>query len=180
MSPKKKNENKTEEKTEQKAAAAPADGQASASLSTLSPAPGSHHRRKIVGRGIGTGHGRHATRGMKGQRSRRGDTKMIGFEGGQMPLLRRIPKRGFSRPFPKQVVILNVCDLDFCFEANAEITPEILLKQGIIKKKWPVKILGAGDIKKPLKVSAQAFSKQAKDKIIAAGGSVQVLARLSA
>ena len=178
MSPKKKNETPKQE-TEKTAVAAPAAVQ-TASLSNLSPAPGSHHRPKIVGRGIGTGHGRHATRGMKGQRSRRGDSKMIGFEGGQMPLLRRIPKRGFSRPFPKQVVVLNVCDLDFCFEANAEITPEILLTQGIIKKKWPVKILGAGDINKPLKVSAQAFSKQAKDKIIAAGGSVQVLSRLSA
>jgi large subunit ribosomal protein L15 len=175
MSPKKTKD--TPKKAETSAAVAE---QAGISLSNLSPARGSHHRRKIVGRGIGTGHGRHATRGMKGQRSRRGDSKMIGFEGGQTPMLRRIPKRGFNRVFPRQIVTLNVCDLDFCFEANAEITPEVLLKQGVIKKNWPVKILGGGDIKKPFKVSAQSFSKQAKDKIIAAGGTVQVLSRLSA
>ena len=81
------------------------------SLSNLAPAAGSHHRRKVVGRGVGSGHGRHATRGMKGQRSRRGDYKMIGFEGGQMPLLRRIPKRGFTPPFPTRYFVLNVGDL---------------------------------------------------------------------
>src|SRR5438105_14510830 len=107
-------------------------------LHNLSPAKGSHHRRKIVGRGVGSGHGRHATRGMKGQRSRRGDSKMIGFEGGQMPLLRRIPKRGFSRPFVVEMAVINVQDLEFLFKPNAEITPELLLKEGIIKKKLPL------------------------------------------
>lgn len=145
------------------------------SLSNLSPAPGSHHRKKIVGRGVGSGHGRHATRGMKGQRSRRGDSKMIGFEGGQMPLLRRIPKRGFTPPFPRKYAVLNVQDLDFLFEPNTSVTPELLLGKGIVKKNLPIKILGTGDIKKPLKIAAQAFSEQAKQKIVAAGGSVQVL-----
>lgn len=145
------------------------------SLETLSPAPGSHHRRKIVGRGIGSGHGRHATRGMKGQRSRRGDTKMIGFEGGQMPLLRRIPKRGFTPPFPKEMAVVNLRDLEQIFKPNSEITSEVLIQEGIIKKKLPVKILGDGNIKKPLKISAQSFSKQAKEKIIAVGGSVQIV-----
>ena len=145
------------------------------SLFNLKPAPGSHHRKKIVGRGVGSGHGRHATRGMKGQRSRRGDTKMIGFEGGQMPLLRRIPKRGFTPPFQKKIQILNVCDLEFLFDANTVISPDMLLQKGILKNKFPVKILGTGDIRKPLKVSAQYFSKQAKEKILAAGGSVDLI-----
>ena len=148
------------------------------SLSTLSPAPGSHHRRKIVGRGVGSGHGRHATRGMKGQRSRRGDSKMIGFEGGQMPLLRRIPKRGFTAPFPRKFVILNVEDLGR-FEAHSEVTPEILLKEGLVKQKLPVKILGKGEIKKALKISAQSFSNQAKEKIVAAGGTVTLRPRFN-
>ena len=145
------------------------------SLSELSPAPGSHHRRKIVGRGVGSGHGRHATRGMKGQRSRRGDSKMIGFEGGQMPLLRRIPKRGFTAPFPVKVQVLNVQDLEFLFKPNSEVTPEILIGQKMIKRKLPVKILGFGDLKKPLKVSAQGFSASAKQKIEAAGGTAILL-----
>ena len=147
------------------------------SLSNLSPARGSHHRRKIVGRGVGSGHGRHATRGMKGQRSRRGDSKMIGFEGGQTPLLRRIPKRGFTPPYPLELEILNVGDLNDTFEPNSEITPQLLLEKGVLNKKYPLKILGGGEITKPLKVSAQAFSKQAKEKILQAGGSVQVLQR---
>ena len=149
-----------------------ADDKKNLSLHTLSPSPGSHHRRKIVGRGVGSGHGRHATRGMKGQRSRRGDSKRIGFEGGQIPLLRRIPKRGFTVPFPRKFAVVNVQALSEYFEANAEITPEVLLKTGVLKTNLPVKVLGKGEIKKPLKVSAQAFSVQAKEKIIAAGGAV--------
>ena len=144
-------------------------------LNSLKPAPGSHHRKKIVGRGVGSGHGRHATRGMKGQRSRRGDTKMIGFYGGQMPILRRIPKRGFTPPFPKRYAILNVSDLNDLFEAKTEVTPELLRKHGALKGILPLKILGAGEIKKALTVSAQCFSKQAKEKITASGGSVQIL-----
>ena len=145
------------------------------SLSNLSSSPGSHHRRKIVGRGVGSGHGRHATRGMKGQRSRRGDSKMIGFEGGQMPLLRRIPKRGFTPPFPLRFSVLNVKELEKRFKADEEVTPENLKEKGLIRNKLPLKILGKGEIKKSLKISAQFFSKQAKQKIIAAGGTVQIL-----
>ena len=128
-----------------------------------------------MGRGVGSGHGRHATRGMKGQRSRRGDSKMIGFEGGQMNLLRRVPKRGFSVPFPRKFAVLNVEDLSERFQANSESTPEILLKEGLIKQKLPVKILGKGAIKKAMKISAQSFSNQAKEKIVAAGGAVTLL-----
>ena len=145
------------------------------SLSNLFPAPGSHHRRKIVGRGVGSGHGRHATRGMKGQRSRRGDSKMIGFEGGQMPLLRRIPKRGFTPPFPKKYSVINLKTLEDRYPSNSEITPERLTKEGIIRRNFPLKILGFGELKKPLKISAQSFSKQAKEKILAAGGTLQVI-----
>ena len=147
------------------------------SLSTLSPAPGSHHRKKIVGRGVGSGHGRHATRGMKGQRSRRGDSKMIGFEGGQMPLLRRIPKRGFTSPFPVTYQVLNVQDLESLFQPDSEVTPKVLFEQGVLKRALPVKILGFGKIKKPLKVSAQGFSAQARQKIEKAGGTVTLLSR---
>jgi len=145
------------------------------SLSNLSPARGSHHRKKIVGRGVGSGHGRHATRGMKGQRSRSGDGKMIGFEGGQMPILRRIPKRGFTPPFLYRSVVLNVNDLEELFKANENITPKYLLEKGIIKKKLPVKVLGNGEIKKPLNVTAHAFSASAKKKIVAAGGTTQLV-----
>lgn len=144
-------------------------------LSNLSPAPGSHHRRKIVGRGVGSGHGRHATRGMKGQRSRSGDGKMIGFEGGQMTLLRRIPKRGFSPPFQKQISIVNVEVLNHAFKAGSEVTPAALYELGLVKKDWRVKILGTGEIKKALKVHAHLFSKQAKEKIASSGGSAELL-----
>ena len=144
-------------------------------LSNLSPSPGSRRRRKIVGRGVGSGHGRHATRGMKGQRSRRGDSKMIGFEGGQMPLLRRIPKRGFTPPFPRNYQIMNIQDLETLFKPNSEVNPEVLKAEGILKRNLPLKILGQGDLKKRLLVSAQAFSTSAKAKIEKAGGTVTLL-----
>jgi large subunit ribosomal protein L15 len=149
--------------------------EAKISLSHLSPARGSHHRKKLLGHGVGSGHGRHATRGMKGQRSRRGDSKMIGFEGGQMPLLRRIPKRGFTPPFRREMAVINVGDLEAGFDANVPITPQLLYATGAIRKKLPVKILGEGTLQKPLNISAQAFSKQAKEKILAAGGKAQLI-----
>src|SRR3990167_1047008 len=99
---------------------------------------------------------------MKGQRSRRGDSKMIGFEGGQMPLLRRIPKRGFTPPFPVKYQVLNVQDLEFLFKPDSEVTPDVLLDQKMIKRRLPIKILGLGELKKALKVSAQGFSASAK------------------
>lgn len=145
------------------------------SLSNLSPARGSHHRRKVVGRGVGSGHGRHATRGMKGQKSRRGDSIMVGFEGGQMPLLRRIPKRGFTPPFPIDYSIVNVGDLEKLFKPNSEINPQVLQNCGLTKRLKPVKILGEGDIKKPFKILAQKFSEKAREKILAAGGEVSIL-----
>lgn len=145
------------------------------SLSNLHQSPGSHHRRKIVGRGVGSGHGRHATRGMKGQRSRRGDSKMVGFEGGQIPLLRRIPKRGFTPPFKERLEIVNIAELERNFENNSMVSPKTLLEKGLIRTNFPLKILGSGEIKKSLKVSAQIFSQSAREKIVKAGGEVQVL-----
>lgn len=144
-------------------------------LNNLKPAKGSKHRKKIVGRGLGSGMGRTATRGSKGQKSRSGDgSKKIGFEGGQMPLLRRIPKRGFNNIFRKEYEIVNVDKLNK-FEAGAEITPAKLKEAGMVSSVKLVKILGVGDLKKSLTVKAAAFSKSAADKIKAAGGKAEVV-----
>lgn len=143
------------------------------SLSNLSPQVGSHHRKKIVGRGVGSGHGRHSTRGMKGQRSRRGDSKMIGFEGGQMTLLRRIPKRGFNCPFPLTHSIVNVGQLEKIFEPNTEITAELLFEKCKLKRSQPIKILGEGILNKPFKILVPNLSKKAKEKVLAAGGELK-------
>lgn len=144
-------------------------------LDNLKPAFGSRHRRKIIGRGEGSGHGGSATRGMKGQKSRSGDGKMTGFAGGQMPLVRRIPKRGFTSRFRTEYEIVNVGDLDESFDSGAEITKAKLYESGIIKKSLPVKILGGGEIKKALTVKADAFSKSALEKIKSAGGKTEII-----
>nr|WP_052571618.1 50S ribosomal protein L15 [Endomicrobium proavitum] len=144
-------------------------------LNNLKPAEGSKHRKKIVGRGVGSGHGRTSTRGSKGQKARSGDgSKKIGFEGGQMPILRRMPKRGFNNPFRKEYEVVNVERLNK-FDANAEVTGVELKKAGIVSKGKLVKILGVGDLKKALTVKAAAFSKSALDKIKAAGGKAEVV-----
>jgi len=144
-------------------------------LNVLKPAYGARHRRKIVGRGEGSGHGGTATRGMKGQRSRSGDGKMIGFEGGQMPLVRRIPKRGFTSQFARRFAVVNLNTLDQVFAAGSEVTPDILRKQGIVKDNLPVKILGTGTLSKVITVKCNAFSHAAIEKIKAAGGSATVI-----
>jgi len=144
-------------------------------LNSLKPAKGSKHRKKIVGRGLGSGHGRTSTRGSKGQKSRSGDgSKKIGFEGGQMPILRRIPKRGFNNMFRKEFEIVNVDKLNK-FDAGTEITPEKLKSAGMVSDVKLVKILGVGDLKKSLTVKAAAFSKSAMDKIKAAGGKAEII-----
>jgi large subunit ribosomal protein L15 len=144
-------------------------------LSELKPAKGSTKRKKRVGRGPGSGHGKTATRGHKGQRSRAGAKKRSWFEGGQMPFQRRVPKRGFTNPYKKEFQIVNVAELDTIADID-EITPEILLqKKKVRKKNVPVKILGNGDISRPLKVSAHAFSTRAIEKIEGIGGTVEVL-----
>ena len=143
------------------------------SLNTLKPAKGSTHKKKRVGRGPGSGLGKTAGRGEKGQKSRSGYSAKIGFEGGQMPLHRRLPKRGFTNIFKKRWLEISLASLEQHFEADAEITPEVLHERGLIKKaKYDVVVLGNGDVSKPLKVSAHRFTKSAREKIEKAGGAV--------
>jgi large subunit ribosomal protein L15 len=130
-------------------------------------------KRKRVGRGMGSGMGKTSTRGHKGQRSRTGSRMIRGFEGGQMPLHRRMPKRGFTNIFRKEFSIVSLEKLATLGETT--ITPEVLRKLGVIKGKLPVKILGDGEITTALTVSAHKFSKTAQDKITKAGGKVEVL-----
>jgi len=145
-------------------------------LHTLKPNEGATHRKKRVGRGIGSGHGKTSTRGHKGQKSRSGYGELPAFfEGGQTPFIMRIPKRGFKSPNPKEYSIVNVKDLDAKFEANTEVTPELLKKAGLIKCTDAVKILGDGEITKPLKVKAHKFSKSAEEKIKQAGGEIEII-----
>ena len=130
-------------------------------------------KRKRVGRGMGSGMGKTSTRGHKGQRSRTGSRMIRGFEGGQMPLHRRMPKRGFTNIFRKEY---NIVSLERLAELGAStINPDVLRKAGIIKTKHPVKILGDGELKSAITVSAHKFSKSAQEKITKAGGKVEVL-----
>ena len=145
-------------------------------LHELKPPPGSRTRRKIVGRGPGSGHGQTSGRGEKGQKARSGGSSRPWFEGGQLPLHRRIPKRGFTNIFRKEYAILNVKDLER-FEAGASVTPATLAEAGLVRTRdIPVKILGVGSLSKALTVSAHRFSKGAAEKIRAAGGSPEVIA----
>jgi len=129
--------------------------------------------RKRVGRGMGSGMGKTSTRGHKGQRSRSGSRMIRGFEGGQMPLHRRMPKRGFNNIFRKEYNIVNLERLAALGEAT--VTPDVLRKAGIIKAKLPVKILGDGELKIAMTVQAHKFSKSAQEKITKAGGKFEVL-----
>src|SRR5437667_9776574 len=142
-------------------------------LSTLRPPKGATANRKRVGRGMGSGMGKTSTRGHKGQRSRSGSRMIRGFEGGQMPLHRRMPKRGFTNIFRKEFSIVNLESLAALGETT--ITPDVLRKAGVIKTKHPVKILGNGELSSALTVQAHKFSKSAQEKIIKAGGTVEVL-----
>ena len=143
------------------------------SLNSLKPAKGSTHKKKRVGRGPGSGLGKTAGRGEKGQKSRSGYSRKIGFEGGQMPLHRRLPKRGFTNIFKKRWLEISLASLEQNFEADAEITPEVLHDRGLIKKaKFDVVVLGNGEVSKPLRVSAHRFTKSAREKIEKAGGAV--------
>ncbi len=144
-----------------------------AELHDLSPASGSHRGRKRVGRGSGSGLGKTAGRGQKGQKARTGGKPHIHFEGGQMPLHRRIPKRGFNNMNRIEYQVVNVRDLE---KMEGQVTPETLKGAGLIGNlRKPVKVLGQGEVTKALKVEVHAFSKSAKEKIEAAGGSVAVL-----
>jgi len=141
---------------------------------------GANKRKKRVGRGPGSGHGKTSTRGHKGQKSRSGYSGRAGFEGGQMPLQRRLPKRGFTNIFKKQWIEVNLGDLDKRFKAG-EITPEMMVERGMINKGKlaryaGVVILGKGSVTKKLNVTAHRFSKSAREKIEAAGGAVTIVA----
>ena len=144
-------------------------------LHELSPAPGSTHVGKRKGRGPGTGNGKTAGRGHKGQKARSGGGVRIGFEGGQMPLARRIPKRGFNNIFAKPLTAVNVCMLDR-FNDGDTVDAEALIAAGVISKaQYGIKIIGKGELTKKLTVKAAAFSETAKQKIEAAGGKAEVL-----
>ncbi|MEW6378833.1 MAG: 50S ribosomal protein L15 [bacterium] len=144
-------------------------------LSQLKPAEGSKKYRKRVGRGSGSGHGKTSCRGHKGQNARAGGGVRRGFEGGQMPLQRRLPKRGFHNLFGKEYALVNVSALEG-FEQGTTITPAELIQKGLVKKILNgVKILGDGELHKSLKVKAHKFSKTAIEKIRTAGGEVEVI-----
>lgn len=146
----------------------------------LSPAPGSKKERKRVGRGNGSGHGTYSGRGLKGQKSRSGFRMKPGFEGGQLPLIRRLPrKRGFNNIFRIQYSIANLDELAV-FEKGSAVTPDKMVAAGVIKSsRYPVKILAGGSIDKPLIVRADKFSAAARAKIEAAGGTVEELGSAS-
>ncbi|MBN1349565.1 50S ribosomal protein L15 [candidate division KSB1 bacterium] len=145
-------------------------------LGSLTYAKGSRKKRKRVGRGQGSGHGGTSCRGHKGQRSRSGSKKKLGFEGGQTPIQRRLPKRGFTNIFKKVYQVLNLTDLDEKLKGEKAITPELLFERHLIKKKnVPVKILGNGEISWSTEISAHAFSKTAVEKIESAKGRVTIL-----
>ena len=145
-------------------------------LNNLRPAAGSTHKKKRVGRGPGSGLGKTAGRGNKGQKSRSGYSGKVGFEGGQMPLQRRLPKRGFTNIFKKQWIEVTLSTLENSFDAGDEITPETMHERGVIAKgKRDIVVLGTGELTKALTVSAHRFTKGARAKIEAAGGTVNVI-----
>lgn len=147
-------------------------------LHAMSPAKGSKHSKKRVGRGPGSGIGKTSGKGEKGQRSRTGYSGRLGFEGGQMPLIRRVPKRGFTNIWKTEYDIVNLAalsDLAEAIDGTLSITPESLTELGLVRKGERVKVLGDGEIGKALKVTAHKFSKSARAKIEAAGGSCEEL-----
>jgi large subunit ribosomal protein L15 len=145
-------------------------------LSDLKPASGSTRKRKRVGRGDGSGHGKTSCRGHKGQGARSGGNIAPGFEGGQMPLQRRLPKRGFHNPFGVKMAVVNLQQLE-AFPAGSEVTPELLSQKGLVRGKGRLlKILGEGSLTKALTIKAHRFSATAKEKIEASGGKAEVIA----
>jgi large subunit ribosomal protein L15 len=144
-------------------------------LNTIKPAEGAKTERVRVGRGIGSGMGKTAGRGHKGQRARKGGRGKLGFEGGQMPIQRRLPKRGFTNIFKKEFQVVNVRDLA-SFEAGSVVDAEALARAGIVRsQRIPLKVLGDGEIKTAITLRAHAFSAQARSKIESAGGKVETI-----
>jgi large subunit ribosomal protein L15 len=143
-------------------------------LSHLKPPPGQKHKQQRIGQGMGTGRGKYSGRGAKGAKSVSGYSRMRGFEGGQMPLHRRLPKRGFTNIFRKEYAIVNVGALEAL--AGDSFSPESLLEAGVIHKlKAGLKILGGGELKRKISVKANLFTKSAREKIEAAGGAADVI-----
>lgn len=144
-------------------------------LHELKPNDGATHSKKRVGRGSGSGLGKTSGRGQKGQNSRSGGGVRLGFEGGQTPLFKRLPKKGFKNPFRKEFAVVNLSDLNR-YEENTEVTPELLLEDRVIRKELDgVKILGRGNLEVKLTVKAHKFSASAKEAIESAGGTVEVI-----
>ena len=146
------------------------------SLSDLKPPRGMKHAKKRIGRGQGSGNGKTAGRGHKGAKSRAGFKFKRGFEGGQMPLHRRVPKRGFHNPFRVEYEVVNLDTLAARFDAGTVVTPELLLERGLMSARRQVKVLGRGEVGKVLTVRAHKFSGKAAEKIAAAGGTTEVIA----
>ncbi len=146
-------------------------------LGNLSPNQGANKNKKRVGRGYGSGNGKTAGRGHKGARARSGFKSKPGFEGGQMPLQRRLPKIGFKNKFTKEFAIISLSQLNK-FDENTEVTAEILVQSGLIKKNQMVKVLANGEISKAVKVKVDAISAGARSKIESAGGSVEIAAKI--
>ena len=145
-------------------------------LSNLKPAAGSKHSKKRVGRGQGSGNGVQAGRGHKGAQSRSGYSFKRGFEGGQMPLHRRVPKRGFHNPFRIEYAVVNLDSLAELFDAGTVVTPELMREKGLVHgKRAPIKVLARGDVSKQLTVKAHKFSGKAAEKIAAAGGAAETI-----
>ena len=145
------------------------------SLSNLRPPKGAKHAKKRIGRGQGSGNGKTAGRGHKGAKSRSGFTHKRGFEGGQMPLHRRVPKRGFHNPFREEFEVVNLDTLADRFDTGIDITPELMRERGLVGRKGRVKVLARGDVGKALTVHAHKFSGKAAEKITAAGGKAELL-----
>jgi large subunit ribosomal protein L15 len=147
-------------------------------LNNLHAAEGSTHKKKRLGRGPGSGLGKTAGRGNKGQKSRSGYSGKVGFEGGQMPLHRRLPKRGFTNIFKKEWIEVSLSSIDKHFETGDEVTPQLLHDRGLIKKaKHDVVVLGTGELTKALRIAAHRFTKSAREKIERAGGAATLIER---
>ena len=148
------------------------------SLNNLRPPKGAKHSKTRVGRGHGSGQGKTAGRGHKGAQSRSGWKSKRGFEGGQMPLHRRVPKRGFTNPFRVDYAVVNLDTLAEVFDGGSDVTPELLRERGLVREKRArIKVLGRGDVTKKLTVRAHKFSETAAQKIAAAGGVAEVIAK---
>ena len=144
-------------------------------LSNLGPSKGAKHAKKRIGRGQGSGNGKTAGRGHKGAKSRSGFKHKRGYEGGQKPLHRRVPKRGFHNPFRVEYAVVNLDAIAERFEAGTDVTPELLREHGLVGRTGSIKVLARGDIAKKLTIRAHKFSGKAAEKIAAAGGTAEVL-----